>query len=49
MVDQFVRSSKWSQQLFELYFSERVVLDGLQVSFVLIVGGSGRRWLAVGV
>jgi hypothetical protein len=42
-----VRSSEWSQQLFKLDFAERIVLNRLQVSLVLIVRRCGRSWLAV--
>jgi hypothetical protein len=44
-----VRRSERSQQLFKLDFAEWVVLNRLQVSFIFVVGGSGRDWLAVGV
>ena len=49
MIDKLVRRSEWSQQLLELDFTERVIFDGLQVSFVLVVGRSGRHRLTVGV
>jgi cytochrome c551/c552 len=44
-----VRGGERSQQLLELDFAERIILDGLQVSLVLVVGRSGRHGLAVGV
>jgi hypothetical protein len=49
MIDELVRSGEWSQQLLELDFAERIVLDGLQVSLMLVVRGSGRHGLAVRV
>jgi hypothetical protein len=47
VVNELVGGGEWSQQLFELDFAERVILDGLQVSLMLVVGGSGRHGLAV--
>ena len=49
VIDELVRRSEWSQQLLELDFAERIILDRLQVSLVLIVGRSGRHGLAVGI
>lgn len=37
MIDQFVCRSEWTQQLLELDFAKWIILDGLQVSLVLIV------------
>ena len=49
VVDELVRGSERSQQLLELDFAERIILNGLQVSLVLVVGRSGRHRLTVGV
>jgi hypothetical protein len=49
VVDKLVGGGEWSQQLLKLDFAKRVILDGLQVSLVLVVGRSGRHGLAIGV
>jgi hypothetical protein len=49
VIDELVRGGEWSQKLFELDLAEWVILDRLQVSLMLVVGGSGRHGLAVGV
>jgi hypothetical protein len=49
MIDELVGGGEWSQQLFKLDFAERIILDGLQVSLVLVVGRSGRYGFAIGV